>query len=104
MTSRGTERQPCHAPATSSRSGRMSRMVAVEGEQQESLPTAPRKRFTGVLPHRLLRWRRPVWWQELAIIGIGYWLYSMVRNAVPEQESIAMRHGRAVQDLQDKLH
>jgi len=52
----------------------------------------------------MLRWRRPVWWQELGIIAIGYWLYTLGRNAVPEQESIALRHGRSVQHLQDVLH
>jgi len=52
----------------------------------------------------MLRWRRPVWWQELGIIAVGYWLYSIGRNAVPEQESIARRHGRGVQHLQDALH
>ena len=35
---------------------------------------------------------------------IGYWLYSLGRNAVPEQASIALRHGRSVQHLQDVLH
>lgn len=78
-------------------------MVAVDGEKSAA-PDRPRFGFTGLLPHRLLRWRRPVWWQELAIIGIGYWLYTIVRNAVPEQETIAMRHGQAVQRLQDNLH
>ena len=62
------------------------------------------RRFTGLLPHRLLRWRRPVWWQELAIIAIGYTIYTEIRNAVPEQETIAQRHGRSVQHLQDALH
>ncbi len=51
----------------------------------------------------MLRWRRPVWWQEIAIIAFGYWMYSMGRNAIPEQESIAMRHGRSVQHLQDAI-
>jgi hypothetical protein len=45
-----------------------------------------------------------VWWQELAIIAVGYTLYTEIRNAVPEQESIALRHGRSVQHLQDALH
>ncbi|HJQ43592.1 MAG TPA: phosphatase PAP2 family protein [Jatrophihabitantaceae bacterium] len=76
-------------------------MVGVQEQQRTRTPTT---RFTGVLPHRLLRWRRPVWWQELGIIGIGYAAYTEVRNAVPEQESIALRHGRAVQHLQDALH
>jgi PAP2 superfamily protein len=61
------------------------------------------KRFTGLLPHRLLRWRRPVWWQEIAIIAFGYWLYTLGRNAIPEQETIAFRHGRSIQHLQDVL-
>jgi hypothetical protein len=52
----------------------------------------------------MLRWRRPVWWQELAIIAFGYWVYSFGRNAIPEQVSIAMRHGRSIQHLQDILH
>jgi PAP2 superfamily len=60
--------------------------------------------FGGVLPHRMLRWRRPVWWQEIAIIAFGYWMYTLGRNAIPEQESIARRHGRSIQHLQDILH
>jgi hypothetical protein len=78
-------------------------MVAV----QPSTDTAAaqiRRGFTGLLPHRMLRWRRPVWWQELAIIAIGYWLYTIGRNAVPEQATIALRHGHSVQHLQDVLH
>ncbi len=73
--------------------------------QPESLSGKHRHhRFNGLLPNRMLRWRRPVWWQELGIIALGYWLYSLGRNAVPEQESIARRHGRSVQHLQDLLH
>ena len=57
-----------------------------------------------MLPSRLLRWRRPRWWQEIAIILLGYWIYSLGRNAIPEQASIALRHGRSIQHLQDDLH
>src|SRR5437660_6525358 len=78
-------------------------MVAVQTEREAATTSATRG-FSGIFPHRLLRWRRPVWWQELAIIGVGYWLYTLGRNAVPEQESIALRHGRSVQHLQDALH
>jgi hypothetical protein len=63
-----------------------------------------RLRFSGVLPQRLVRYRRPQWWQEIAIIAIGYWLYSIGRNAVPEHVSSAVLHGRTVQHLQAKLH
>ena len=53
-------------------------MVTV-GVQRAALgPPAPKsRRFSGLLPQRMLRWRRPVWWQELAIIGVGYWLYTL---------------------------
>jgi PAP2 superfamily len=60
--------------------------------------------FQGLLPHRMLRWRRPAWWQELAIIAFGYWLYSLGRNTIPQQESIAIRHGFSVTHVQDVLH
>lgn len=36
--------------------------------------------------------RRPRLWYELALIGVSYWLYSMVRNAVPEQRAAALRN------------
>src|SRR3954452_14759639 len=61
------------------------------------------RRFHGLLPHRMLRWRRPVWWQEIGIIAVGYWLYTLGRNAIPEQQTIAFRHGRAIQHMQDIL-
>jgi len=69
-------------------------------------PSAPprRRRFDGLLPHRLLRWRRPVWWQEIAIVAFGYWLYTLGRNAIPQQATIALGHGRSIQQLQDRLH
>jgi PAP2 superfamily len=78
-------------------------MVSAQAQQGAARSPVTR-RFTGLLPHRMLHWRRPIWWQELAIIAVGYWLYTMGRNAVPEQESIARRHGVSVQHLQDKLH
>jgi hypothetical protein len=60
--------------------------------------------FHGLLPHRMLRWRRPVWWQELAIIAFGYWMYTLGRYEIPTEVSIALRHGRSIQHLQDILH
>lgn len=79
----------------------------VSAHAQRPAGRVPRRdaaRFTGLLPHVVVRFRRPVWWQELAIIAASYWLYSQIRNAVPEQRSIALRHGRSVQHLQDTLH
>ncbi|MDT4919377.1 MAG: hypothetical protein QOI15_279 [Pseudonocardiales bacterium] len=71
-------------------------------ERQAATALSP-QRFSGLLPHRMLRWRRPVWWQEIAIIAFGYWLYTLGRNSIPEQQSIAERHGRAIEHLQDWL-
>jgi hypothetical protein len=65
---------------------------------------APVRRFSGLFPSRMLRWRRPVWWQELGIIALGYWLYSLGRNAIPSQEAIATRHGFSIEKLQNTLH
>jgi PAP2 superfamily len=63
----------------------------------------PGRRFGGLLRRRAAPWRRPVWWQEVAIIAFGYWVYTLGRNAIPEQSSIAFRHGRAIQGLQGRL-
>jgi hypothetical protein len=62
------------------------------------------RRFTGVLPNWVLAHRSPRWWQEVMLLALGYTLYGRIRNAVPEQVSIAERHGRSVQHLQDTLH
>jgi hypothetical protein len=75
-------------------------MTAIETHAER----APERRFRGLWPERLLYHRTPRWWQELALIGIGYYLYREARNLVPNQPSIAHRHGRSVQWLQDQLH
>src|ERR1700759_5709950 len=75
--------------------------VANRNETRTVAPASGTTSFAGVLPRRLLRFRRPVWWQEIAIIGLGYWLYSLGRNAITEQVSIATRHGLSIQHLQD---
>lgn len=81
--------------------GTMDAVVATQTRGTASRTEAAAKHFSGLLPHRVLHFRRPVWWQEIAIIALGYWLYSLGRNAIPEQKSIAMRHGLSIQHLQD---
>lgn len=34
--------------------------------------------------------RRPRIWFEILLIAVSYWTYSLIRNAVPEQKSIAL--------------
>ncbi|MFC5724074.1 phosphatase PAP2 family protein [Streptomyces gamaensis] len=36
--------------------------------------------------------RRPRLWFEVLLIAVSYWTYSLVRNAVPEQEAAALRN------------
>ncbi|MEW2549953.1 phosphatase PAP2 family protein [Streptomyces sp. NPDC047002] len=42
------------------------------------------------LPHK------PRVWFEILLIAVGYWIYSMIRNAVPEQRVQALRNARWV--------
>ncbi|GAB2772645.1 hypothetical protein GCM10027073_01650 [Streptomyces chlorus] len=46
---------------------------------------------TGLL-RRLRTPRRPRLWFEILLIAVSYWTYSLVRNAVPEQKSEALRN------------
>ncbi|GAA2831787.1 phosphatase PAP2 family protein [Kitasatospora paracochleata] len=40
---------------------------------------------------------------ELALIGISYWIYSLIRNAVPEQAVIAQHHASWVWSFEQTL-
>jgi hypothetical protein len=81
--------------------------MTATAEKTEPAGTPPARRFgsfKGLWPQWLLFHRRPRLWQELLLTGVGYFLYSKVRNLIPQQESIAQRHARSVQWLQDHLH
>ncbi|THA26713.1 phosphatase PAP2 family protein [Streptomyces sp. RKND-216] len=41
---------------------------------------------------RMRRPRRPRIWFEIALVAVSYWTYSMIRNAVPEQQAAAMHN------------
>ncbi|MFF4929451.1 phosphatase PAP2 family protein [Streptomyces griseofuscus] len=41
---------------------------------------------------RLREPRRPRLWFEILLIAVSYWLYSLIRNAVPEQKGEALRN------------
>ncbi|PZG87673.1 hypothetical protein C1I97_32515 [Streptomyces sp. NTH33] len=47
--------------------------------------------------------RRPRLLQEVALIAVSYWIYSLIRNAVPEQATAAQRNSQWVWDLQNSL-
>ncbi|HEY3737608.1 MAG TPA: phosphatase PAP2 family protein [Jatrophihabitans sp.] len=52
----------------------------------------------------MLKWRRPLWWQELLLIAIGYAVYTETRNHLHGQEDVALDHGYDIQHWQDVLH
>ncbi|MEU6015536.1 phosphatase PAP2 family protein [Streptomyces sp. NPDC047515] len=52
-----------------------------------------RRRDSGLARLRSLRSpRRPRVWFEILLVAASYWVYSLVRNAVPEQKSEALRN------------
>jgi hypothetical protein len=56
----------------------------------DASPAPGRSRWSGgALPARLTAVRPPRWWQEIAVIGIAYYVYSLIRNAVPDHERAA---------------
>ncbi|MEU5716720.1 phosphatase PAP2 family protein [Streptomyces sp. NPDC020403] len=44
--------------------------------------------------------RRPRLWFEILLIAVSYWLYSLVRNAVPEQKTAALRNADLIWSLE----
>ncbi|RII17082.1 hypothetical protein DSC45_15070 [Streptomyces sp. YIM 130001] len=67
-----------------------------EGDAEQRVPDVggdtERQRTARSVLRRLRTPGRPRIWWELALIAVSYWLYSLVRNAVPEQKSAAMRN------------
>lgn len=57
----------------------------------------------GALRGRLRSPGRPRLWFEVVLIALSYWIYSLIRNAVPEQTAAAMRHAKQVWQLQQSL-
>lgn len=47
--------------------------------------------------------RRPRLWFEILLIAVSYWTYSLIRNAVPEQKSQALRNADWIWQAQEHL-
>ncbi|MGQ4516125.1 phosphatase PAP2 family protein [Streptomyces sp. DW26H14] len=47
--------------------------------------------------------RKPRIWFEILLIAVGYWIYSKIRNAVPEQRTQALRNARWVWSTEHHL-
>jgi hypothetical protein len=57
-----------------------------------------------LLPERVRAIRPPRWWQEIGFILIVYYLYSLVRNAVPSHETGAFNRAQTVLSIERRLH
>ncbi|MEV7723893.1 phosphatase PAP2 family protein [Streptomyces sp. NPDC087917] len=52
---------------------------------------------------RLRAPRRPRIWFEVLLIGVSYWIYSLIRNAVPEQKAAALANADWIWSLENSL-
>lgn len=57
-----------------------------------------------LLPERVCALRPPRWWQEIAFIAIVYFLYSLVRDAVPSHDRGAFHRAHTVLSIETWLH
>ncbi|MFH8475052.1 phosphatase PAP2 family protein [Streptomyces sp. NPDC018000] len=71
----------------------------------EAAPAAnPRRRNSVLARLRSLRSpRRPRIWFEVLLIAASYWVYSLVRNAVPEQKAEALRNADWIWSVEKHL-
>ncbi|GAA3109385.1 phosphatase PAP2 family protein [Streptomyces echinatus] len=67
-------------------------MTDPEGREEVAVPQAVTGEDRRGRLGRLRRPRRPRLWFEILLIAVSYWAYSLVRNAVPEQRSAALRN------------
>lgn len=71
-----------------------SSVKTLETRTDVSSPTAveteTRPGSDSALLSRLRAPRRPRIWFEVLLIAVSYWTYSLIRNAVPEQKTIAL--------------
>jgi hypothetical protein len=65
---------------------------ALPGPQRPS-PASPRG--TG---------NRPLWWREVAFLAVGYFLYTVTRNAAPLHLAAAQHHAAALYGIEGRLH
>lgn len=61
-------------------------------------------RGVALLPARVRAVRPPRWWQEIGFIAIVYYLYSLVRNAVPSHDAGAFNRARTILSIERRLH
>ncbi|MFE2063842.1 phosphatase PAP2 family protein [Streptomyces sp. NPDC059467] len=80
-----------------------STVTEPEGRAQQTLPrTVTGEGAEGFL-RRLRTPRRPRLWFEILLIAVSYWIYSLIRNAVPEQKAQALRNADWIWNSEHRL-
>jgi len=69
-----------------------STVTSLEDRENAAVPDSLTASARPGLLHRLRTPRRPRLWFEILLIGVSYWTYSLIRNAVPEQKAEALRN------------
>ncbi|MFF4092049.1 phosphatase PAP2 family protein [Streptomyces nigra] len=70
---------------------------------EEAVPHSVAERTGPGLLRRLRTPRRPRLWFEILLIAVSYWTYSLIRNAVPEQRTEALRNADWLWRLEHSL-
>lgn len=47
---------------------------------------------------------RPLWWREVAFLAVGYFLYTVTRNAAPLAMAAAQHHAATLYAIERRLH
>lgn len=72
--------------------------------QERPLPTPSPKSRAAQLRTYMRTPRRPRFVVELALVALSYWVYSLIRNAVPNRESLAIQRAWDLLDFEKWLH
>jgi hypothetical protein len=67
-----------------------STVTGLGDREQAAVPDSPTASKPPSLLRRLRTPRAPRLWFEIVLIGVSYWTYSLIRNAVPEQREEAL--------------
>jgi len=70
---------------------------------EEAVPHSVAESTGPGLLRRLRTPRRPRLWFEILLIGVSYWTYSLIRNAVPEQRAEALSNADWLWRLEHSL-
>jgi hypothetical protein len=74
-----------------------------EGTERKALPHPATDDARPTLAQRLRTPHRPRLWFEILLIAVSYWTYSLIRNAVPEQRTVALRNADWLWDVENRL-